>query len=176
MRKLIARLRDELAQTDEHGAIAVALYIAVAACVPQLALWSLLFHWYGVDTSAALYAGWAGFTFLGSVAVAVRRDWFSWFLAVVLFCTAAMNALASSELGGIGSSAGQIMWGLLAPMGALLYYGLRKAVTKGQRPQRMGGDLRFRGNRLPYASRWREALDSSVIRSLPMSPARCHPA
>ena len=126
---VIARLSDIGADSrdDEETRVRKALLVLVSVLVlPVSLLWGTLYIAVGAPSGVLAYVYFA--ISVGAVAVFARTRDFALFLQVELLDILLAPNLSMIPLGGFVTSTGVGVWGILAPMGALVFSGVRAGI------------------------------------------------
>jgi guanylate cyclase len=123
MREWVTWIRRTLAARDLVAVRHLVLVLANGSCVPQLLLWGALFFAHGGLGVALLFVAYGLTSALFALILALRPDSFRPIAILSLFLLLLVNGVATVMLGGLVESGGQFLWGLVAPIGALIFFG-----------------------------------------------------
>ncbi len=126
---VIARLSDIGADSrdDEETRVRKALLVLVSVLIlPVSLLWGTLYIALGAPSGVLAYVYFA--ISVGAIAVFARTRDFALFLHVELLDILLAPNLSMIPLGGFVTSTGVGVWGILAPMGALVFGGVRAGI------------------------------------------------
>jgi adenylate cyclase len=97
------------------------LLIAAAA-----AIWGIIFLYYGEVAPAGVSLGYTVFTLIGLISV-IRTRRHGWYQFIQLICGLAFPFVQMVMLGGLWQSGAVMVWALITPLGAMLFYTPRQA-------------------------------------------------
>ena len=128
MKAMLNQIRQAVTAANEDRVRYLVLLLGNIGCVPQLLGWGGFMHYHGAIELAYIFYTWTLLTIIFFIALLARPSLFEIIAFTTLFLTILNNLLISIELGGLTNSGGQFMWGFVSPMGALLLYGVRRAL------------------------------------------------
>jgi adenylate cyclase len=90
------------------------------------AIWGTIFLHYGEGGPASVSLGYTAFTLIG-LSMVIRTRRFRWFQFIQFICGMAFPFVQMIMLGGFWQSGAVMVWTIITPLGALLFYSPRQA-------------------------------------------------
>jgi guanylate cyclase len=127
--RVVARIGANPADSEEvRLSKAIGVSATVFGALPAILIWTVLFFIFDEADAAWIGAGWAGLIIIGLVSFALTRRGFSFYRFLMLLLLLVMSFIIPIRLGGMINSSAFILWGLMAPLTALVLSGPQVAL------------------------------------------------